>query len=107
MVVIVILCTAMAEPDWFTLRGGGCKDANSNRSIHTLGVYQFFFTGDFKRTINHKGSTLKKPADPSEYRDSHFVYNFSPYRRDGNCIFLLIVFSSETVIASKRLFRIS
>ena len=74
MVVIVILCTAMAERDWFSLRGGGCKDANSNRSIHSLGVYQFFYTGDFRRTISPKDSGVRKPS---------FVYNFSPYRRDG------------------------
>ena len=38
MVVIVILCTALAEPKWISMRGGGCN-------LDHLGVYQFFSSG--------------------------------------------------------------
>ena len=40
MFVIVTMATALAEPKWFTVKGGGCN-------TKTLGVYQFFYPGTF------------------------------------------------------------
>lgn len=40
MLVIVVLCTALVEPNWIAVSGGGCKEKH-------LGVYQFFYPGYF------------------------------------------------------------
>ncbi|ELT98562.1 hypothetical protein CAPTEDRAFT_226347 [Capitella teleta] len=66
MVVMLLLCTAMAEPQWFYLRGGGCRHTNlavpsQYESIHYLGVTQFLYMGQFvsqlHQDITH-GSTV-------------------------------------------------
>ena len=55
MIVIVTLCTALAEPNWFYMRGGGCRSNDDNKSpVHTLGVYQFFYVGHFEETSDGK-----------------------------------------------------
>ncbi|XP_074641549.1 transmembrane protein 127-like isoform X2 [Tubulanus polymorphus] len=51
MVIIVILCTALAEPHWIYLKGGGC-DKNS------LGVFQFFHVGEFSSEGSQDSSVL-------------------------------------------------
>jgi len=49
MIVIVLLCTALAEPQWFYLRGGGCKDVRGS-VVNYLGVSEFFYSGEFLHT---------------------------------------------------------
>jgi len=53
MVAIVNLCTAMAEPSWFHIRGGGCRN-NAGRPIHTIGIYEFFYPGHFELESPHQ-----------------------------------------------------
>lgn len=51
MAVIVILCSALAEPDWIYVRGGGCN-------VEKIGVHQFFFNGYFDYQTGVGGSPL-------------------------------------------------
>ena len=79
MVVIVTLSTAIAAPNWFFLKGGGCKDAVNN-PVHTLSVYQFFYMGHFTEEVadGRKGDVTKTE------------YQFSPNKADGNLLTDLI-----------------
>ena len=72
MVVIVTLSTAMAAPNWFFLKGGGCRDKMDN-DVHTLSVYQFFYMGHFTEEVADGG---KGDVTKTEYR-------FSPNAADG------------------------
>ena len=72
MVVIVTLSTAMAAPNWFFLKGGGCRD-KMNNAVHTLSVYQFFYMGHFTEEVADGG---KGDVTKTEYR-------FSPNAADG------------------------
>ena len=47
MIVIVLMCTAMAEPNWFFVKGGGCRQHSHNSPVHFLGINQFFYMGQF------------------------------------------------------------
>ena len=78
MVVIVVLCTAMAEPNWFNVRGGGCRDMDK-KSIHSMGVYQFFYLGHFEMIDGH--SNEKDVA--SNEKNTQMVYQFSPNAGDS------------------------
>lgn len=77
MVVIVTLSSAMAAPNWFYLRGGGCQDKSSN-PVHTLSVYQFFYMGHFTEEVTNGG---KGDVTKMEYR-------FSPDATDGTSLLL-------------------
>lgn len=46
MIVVVLMCTALAEPQWFYMTGGGCRDHN-DKPINYLGMNQFIVTGHF------------------------------------------------------------
>ena len=90
MVVIVVLCTAMAEPNWFNMRGGGCRDTD-NKAVHTMGVYQFFYIGHFEVVDGHaekdaavKTNTNTKDAKTNA-KSSHQAYQYSPSA--GDCKF--------------------
>ena len=72
MVVIVTLSTAMAAPNWFYLRGGGCRDKMDN-PIHTLSVYQFFYMGHFTERV----------ADHGHGKVTETEYRYSPNPADG------------------------
>lgn len=41
IVVIVVVCACMSQPQWFWLDGGGC-------TTHTIGLYLFFHPGHFQ-----------------------------------------------------------
>ena len=75
MVVIVTLSTAMAAPNWFFLKGGGCRDKMDN-AVHTLSAYQFFYMGHFTKEVANGG---KGDVTKTEYR-------FSPNAGDGNFV---------------------
>lgn len=51
MTVVVLLSTALAEPGWFTLHGGGCyrliTDSDVRRDVQHLGLSSFFPMGSF------------------------------------------------------------
>lgn len=56
MVVIVIMSTAMAEPDWIYVGGGGCRD-QADAPVHQLGLFQFFVQGKVEKgrpEMHHK-----------------------------------------------------
>ncbi len=87
MVVIVVLCTAMAEPNWFDVRGGGCRDTD-NKAVHTMGVYQFFYLGHFEVLNGHaekiaaaKTNSDTKDAKPNA-KSSNQAYHYSQTAAD-------------------------
>lgn len=51
MIAIVTLCTALSEPRWISLHGGGCtigdKETTTSTGLDHLGAYQFFYPGKF------------------------------------------------------------
>lgn len=71
MAVIVLLCTAMAEPEWWYLRGGGCRQSTHDTPVHYLGLNQFFYMGHFLQVVDGH--------DNSPY--TH--YNYGPNHEDG------------------------
>ena len=77
MMVIVTLCTALAEPNWFYVRGGGCRDKNT-KSLHSLGVYQFFYMGHFQEESKSQPHTLTyhysaSPEDGMLYQNDSYT----------------------------------
>ena len=58
MLAVVTLCTALAEPRWFRLIGGGCN-------FRTLGVGQFFSFGSFELLSNRE--SICKVSKSREY----------------------------------------
>lgn len=62
MIVIVILCTALAESKWISLSGGGCN-------LSYIGACQFFFNGFFETSF--KSFTPQKSQNlPIQYSQS-------------------------------------
>jgi hypothetical protein len=47
MIVLVLICTAMAEPQWIYIKGGGCRQNVELAPVHYLGLNQFFYMGEF------------------------------------------------------------
>ncbi|XP_042858221.1 transmembrane protein 127-like [Penaeus japonicus] len=41
IIVIVVVCACLSQPQWFWLDGGGC-------TTHTIGLYMFFHPGEFQ-----------------------------------------------------------
>ena len=74
MIVVVLLCTAIAEPQWFTLEHGGCKekghDSGSDSAIHYLGLNRFFYMGHFIQS-SEKPHLLQYKFGPN-HNDSKF-----------------------------------
>ncbi|XP_068246205.1 transmembrane protein 127-like isoform X2 [Palaemon carinicauda] len=57
IIVIVVTCACISQPQWFRLDGGGC-------STHTVGLYLFFHPGNFEPL---KGTEIGPSA-------SHVIY---------------------------------
>ncbi|XP_066958802.1 transmembrane protein 127-like [Macrobrachium rosenbergii] len=57
IIVIVVTCACISQPQWFRLDGGGC-------STHTVGLYLFFHPGNFEPL---KGTDIGPSA-------SHVIY---------------------------------
>ncbi len=72
MTVIVTLSTALAAPNWFYVKGGGCRDKMDN-PVHSISVYQFFYTGHFTQEVANggKGQVMR------------IEYRYSPNPNDG------------------------
>lgn len=89
MIAIVVLCTALAEPKWITMQGGGCKI--DNKPMEHLGTYQFFYPGKFL--------SLEKNVDNGKI--TNWVYQFGPNSNDKmeNCVNYRAVFLMKTLIA--------
>jgi hypothetical protein len=74
MVVMLLLCTAVAEPQWFYLKGGGCRHASlavpsEFDSIHYLGVTQFLYMGHFIATPHGSTTYAYGPGESNcEYK---------------------------------------
>ena len=81
MIVIVLLCTALAEPQWFYMSGGGCKDVRGN-VINYLGVSQFFYSGEFLHTSEKQDHTRT-------------VYMYGHKDNEGNLTLSLFVVSES------------
>ena len=77
MVVMVSVCTALVEPQWFMVYGGGCRDAGA-KSISFIGVIEFFRQGEFQK-VTHK--------DRATYANTKYVYKFGQSDEQGEiCI---------------------
>jgi len=70
MLAIVLLCTSLAEPKWFSLSGGGCKVGD--KPLNHLGTYQFFYPG----------SILSQEKRFSDDQIQHVIYQFGPNLKD-------------------------
>ena len=46
MIVVVLICTALAEPQWFYVHGGSCRDQNGH-TVEYLGMHMFLTDGNF------------------------------------------------------------
>ena len=67
MLAIVVLSTALAEPDWINLKGGGCEIRGEPG--HHLGATQFFYPGHF----------FEEDGDIMDHQN----YQFGPEPDDG------------------------
>ncbi|KAK3610416.1 hypothetical protein CHS0354_016595 [Potamilus streckersoni] len=87
MVVIVILCTALAEPKWVHLQGGGCMSAGE---LHHLGAYQFFYPGRFLSQEYDLNNNL-----------AHIIYQFGSGTSDimDNCVTYRAVLLMKMIIS--------
>lgn len=88
MLAIVILCTALTEPKWINLQGGGCMV--ENQPLLHLGAYQFFYPGKF----------LPQEKDFLTGTLSHIVYQYGPNVKDqmDNCVNYKAALLMKTVI---------
>ncbi|CAI9732773.1 Hypothetical predicted protein [Octopus vulgaris] len=104
MLVIVVLCTALVEPNWIAVSGGGCKEKH-------LGVYQFFYPGYFldhraslPMNIESNSQTAVEVMVPNEEKSSKMVTGFSYKYGPGNdevlvdCITLKGVWLMKSII---------
>ena len=86
MVTIVTLCTALAEPRWISLQGGGCKV--ENKPLKHLGTFQFFYPGKF----------LAQERDFTDNSIAHIVYQFGSNVKDSKyfhrCMILVLHYTS-------------
>jgi hypothetical protein len=103
MVVIVVLCTAMAEPNWFNVHGGGCRDKDNNK-LHTMGVYQFFYVGHFEilNTHNEKDATTNtEMKDEKGNIKTQLAYQYSTNAGDLliDCVTVRVVQVMRSIIA--------
>lgn len=83
MIVMLLMCTAMAEPQWFYLKGGGCRQINPEmssgpqyESVHYLGITQFFYMGKFIENTHHSHSSGKAVIQTT-------AYNYGPGSTDS------------------------
>jgi len=61
VIVIVLMCIALAESRWFYVRGGRCSDVHQ-AAVNYLGVKTFFYQGSGNTIVNRNayfyGNTL-------------------------------------------------
>lgn len=89
MIAIVVLSTALAEPDWISLKGGGCEV--KGEPGHRLGATQFFYPGHF----------LTQELSFGDDSVQHQKYQFGPDPDDvmDKCVTYKAVLIFKTVIA--------
>ena len=66
MFSMVAVCTALVEPQWFKVYGGGCRDG-SGKAISYIGLSDFFKTGNFEAV---------KPSDQEGKYTTKYIYRF-------------------------------
>ncbi|GAB1604292.1 Hypothetical predicted protein [Argonauta hians] len=103
MLVIVVLCTALVEPNWIAVSGGGCKEKH-------LGVYQFFYPGYFLEhrsslpipiESNNQGAVeVMVPGEESNKMVNGFSYKYGPGKDEVlvDCITLKGVWLMKSII---------
>ncbi|CAD5115347.1 DgyrCDS4327 [Dimorphilus gyrociliatus] len=67
---MVVLCAAIAEPNWFHITGGECKYFDHKELLH-LGAQQFFYDGSFLKPYNKEISTIYRYGN----RNSELLIN--------------------------------
>lgn len=77
MVAIVVMCTALSEPKWISLRGGGCTVEDAN--VDHLGAYQFFYPGSFLPLDE------RTPVNIGESTTQIQKYKYGPGDKDSMC----------------------
>ena len=70
MIVMVCVCTALVEPQWFQLYGGGCRDG-TGKPVSYLGMAEFMQLGEFSK------------ADARESPTTKYVYKFGSSKEQG------------------------
>ena len=76
MIAIVILSTALAEPNWISLKGGACE--LNGEPLNRLGTDQFFYPGRF----------LPREKEFADDSIAHEIYQFGPDISDRMFFFL-------------------
>lgn len=93
MVVVVLVCTSLAEPEWFFVSGGRCRDLR--QPISYLGVKTFFYQGKFVDT-----STWNPPSTVGEAPQSIYYYGNAQDEVLLDCITEPTVFLMKCIIVS-------
>lgn len=95
MITIVILSTALAEPKWISLKGGGCEVTGGQRNhlgtAQFLGTNQFFYPGHFpSREVSFGDDAVE-----------HEIYQYGPGIDDkmDNCVTYKAVLLFKTIIS--------
>ena len=79
MITIVIMSTSLAEPNWISLKGGGCTV--NGLPLDHLGAFQFFYPGKFLEQI------LQGPNN----KNVDIIYKFGPKANDSMYPFLYLL----------------
>ncbi|XP_060064954.1 transmembrane protein 127-like [Ylistrum balloti] len=78
MIAIVVLCTALSEPRWVSLRGGGCTIGSLQSTVSTpldhLGAYQFFYPGSFYAENENEVSLYHFGPSSDDYMHNCVTY---------------------------------
>jgi len=74
MIVIVAMCTALVEPQWFTVYGGGCRDGTGD-PISYIGMAEFFSTGKFLPV---------KQTDDQVTPETKYIYKFGDTKKESS-----------------------
>jgi len=75
VIIIVLVCIAMAESRWFYIQGSRCSDAD-HTTLNYLGIKTFFYEGS-------------GPASGSAFVNRN-AYFYGNSLHDGNCLLLVL-----------------
>lgn len=91
MIAIVILSTALAEPKWISLKGGGCQKLNGD-PLYRLGTDQFFYPG------HCDPQEIPFAAHESDLCELSYQYGPDSSDKMVSCVNYKAVFLFKTVI---------
>ena len=74
MFSMVAVCTALVEPQWFKVYGGGCRDG-SGKAISYIGLSDFFKPSGHFETV--------EPKDREGKFNTKYIYRFGDTDESG------------------------